>query len=551
MATDALARSPRAGLVTYPRPGDAFAWFVARRTLRAATMWSAVIVLYHYVSVIGFFSLGSTAAARRPTLATFETNSGLKAMLGDTTGITAIANYLDWRVIGIMSLATGVWALLTTTRWLRGEEAAGRWEQTLSGPTTAAATTGRILTGLGTSLAVMWLITTAGVAAVGARHDVHTGIAAAAMFGLVTVATPAMFTAVGALASQLMATRARAAATSTLVFGVAFMLRALGDVAPAAHWLSYASPLGWVEQVHPLAGARPLWLLPIVAFTTIVAALAAWLAGHRDLGASIIGDRDTAPAHTRLLSGPTAFAVRMTRGSTIAWLTATVTAAVLYGTFAKSAQTAVATSKELNKITSTITGDAARSSTLIYAGVVFLLMMTLLMAYAVAAMGNVRETEAEGYLDNLLVRRVTRLTWLTGRTAIATTVVIIGGFLSGAGFWAGAATQHAGLSGTGLILAGLNASAPALCLLGILVGVFGFAPRATTTVGYTLLAWAFLLQMLGSAIHLNHWLMDTSLLHHITLAPTAHRNWRIAATYLGLGGSNRRVAIPTPRPTTG
>lgn len=62
----------------------------------------------------------------------------------------------------------------------------------------------------------------------------------------------------------------------------------------------------------------------------------------------------------------------------------------------------MATSTELDKITATITDGSARASILIYAGVVFLLMMTMLMGYTVAAMGNVRETEAEGHLDNLL-----------------------------------------------------------------------------------------------------------------------------------------------------
>lgn len=536
MTTDTLTRQrPTADIVTYARAGDTFGWFVARRSLRAATVWAAVIVLYHYVSVIGFFALGSTAAARQPVLATFETNAGLTAMLGDPSGITAIGGYLDWRVIGVMSLVTGVWAMLTATRWLRGEETSGRWEQVTSGPTTAAATTVRILAGLGTGLAAIWLITSIGVAAVGVRHDVATAIGAAALFGLVIVATPAMFIAVGALASQLMATRARAAATAALVFGIAFTLRALGDVAPTAHWLTSLSPLGWVEQVHPLSHPQPLWLLPILAFTAIVGGLAVRLAGRRDLGSSIIADRDTAVPRTLLLSRPLLFAVRMARGSSLAWLAGTAIAALLYGTFAKSAQTAVANSKELGKITSTIVGNTDRASTLIYAGVVFLLMMTMLMAYAVAAMGNIRETEAEGYLDNLLVRRVTRLSWLGGRIGIVATVVVIAGLVSGVGFWAGAATQHADLSGGELILAGLNACAPPLCLLGILVCVYGFAPRATTTVGYTVLAWAFLLQMLGAAIHLNPWLMDTSLLHHIALAPTVDPNWRIVATYLTLG----------------
>jgi hypothetical protein len=41
--------------------------------------------------------------------------------------------------------------------------------------------------------------------------------------------------------------------------------------------------------------------------------------------------------------------------------------------------------------------------------------------------------------------------------------------------------------------------------------------------------------MLGSAIKVNHWLMDTSLLYHPALAPAVNPNWRITATYLAIG----------------
>lgn len=50
-----------------------------------------------------------------------------------------------------------------------------------------------------------------------------------------------------------------------------------------------------------------------------------------------------------------------------------------------------------------------------------------------------------------------------------------------------------------------------------------------------LLAWAFLLDMLGSAIKVNHWVMDTSLLYHLALAPAVNPNWRIAGIYLAIG----------------
>ena len=52
---------------------------------------------------------------------------------------------------------------------------------------------------------------------------------------------------------------------------------------------------------------------------------------------------------------------------------------------------------------------------------------------------------------------------------------------------------------------------------------------------YGLMAWSFLLDMLGSVIHPNHWVLDTSLLQHPALAPTTDPNWRVVATCVVLG----------------
>lgn len=80
-------------------------------------------------------------------------------------------------------------------------------------------------------------------------------------------------------------------------------------------------------------------------------------------------------------------------------------------------------------------------------------------------------------------------------------------------------------------------TAPAALLLGIGVLVLGFTPRLTSIACWGLLAWAFLLDMLGSAIKVNHWVMDTSLLYHMALAPAVSPNWRVAGTYLAIGAA--------------
>jgi ABC-2 type transport system permease protein len=52
-----------------------------------------------------------------------------------------------------------------------------------------------------------------------------------------------------------------------------------------------------------------------------------------------------------------------------------------------------------------------------------------------------RAEEAEGRLDNLLVRPVSRWSWLAGRVALATAALVAAGLLAGLFAWAGAASQ--------------------------------------------------------------------------------------------------------------
>jgi polyether ionophore transport system permease protein len=537
-STTAAAGPAAAGRTRYRLPQLTIARFVGRRTMRSGALWGLVFGLYVYDNAFAFDSIAPTTAARDRLLAAMAGNAGLKALLGDTHRITTRGGFTDWRAIGVTGLVAAVWGLLMATKAFRGEEAAGRWELFLAGQTTPRRAAANALAGLGAGVLAIYVLAALLTVLVGARHDVGISPGRGLFFALAVVASAAMFAVIGAVASEVMPTRSRAAGVSAAVFGVAFMLRALGDATSSAHWLVYLSPLGWVEQLHPLTDAQPFWLLPIFGLVAVCAVATVLLAG-RDLGASVLADKDTAAPRTALLGSPLLFALRLSWAAIASWLAATVVAGLLYGSLAKSTGQDFASSGMLRKFTGNLTHVAQRqlqlAGTRVFAGIIFLILMTLIMAYVASAMGRVREDEAEGYLDNLVVRSVSRQRWLSGRAGLIPAVLVTAGAAGGLAFWATAASQHAGLSFNQLLLAGVNSAAPAALLLGIAVLTLGFAPRLTSIVCWGLLAWAFLLDMLGSAIKINHWLMDTSLLYHPALAPAVSPDWRIAGTYLLIG----------------
>jgi len=329
----AASASLAAGRVRYRLPQLTIARFTARRAMRSGALWGLVFGLYVYDNAFAFNSVAPTTAARDLLLATMASNPGLKALLGDTSGITTRAGFTDWRAIGVSVIVASVWGLLSATKALRGEEAAGRWELFLSGRTTSRRAAASALAGLGAGVLAMYVMTALLTALVGARHNVGIGPGPSLFFAAAVVAGAAMFAAIGALAGQVMATRARASGLAAAVFGLAFMLRALGDSASGAHWMVYVSPLGWVEQLRPLSGAQPLWLLPIAGLTGLCAAGTVLLAG-RDLGASLLADKDSAAPRTALLGSPLLLGIRLTWAVTVSWLAAALVVGALYGSWA-------------------------------------------------------------------------------------------------------------------------------------------------------------------------------------------------------------------------
>ena len=120
---------------------------------------------------------------------------------------------------------------------------------------------------------------------------------------------------------------------------------------------------------------------------------------------------------------------------------------------------------------------------------------------------------------------------------MTTTVLLGSGFVAGVGAWLGAASQHAGVGFTSVLDAGLNVVPPALCVLGIGVLMLGIWPRAASVATYGVLAWSFLVELVGGLINANHWLLDTSLFHQMAPAPAVAPNWTTGGVLVAVGAT--------------
>lgn len=507
--------------------------FVTRRAAFSSALWGAIFVAYTASKVLNYVKLYSTEAQRRQLAETLGNNVGIEALLGVAHNVDTVPGYAAWNMLCILSAGAAIWALLLATKHFRGEEESGRTELMLAGQTTQARAATSTLFGLGTAWVLLFVVTGVGMIAVGHANGVGFSARASVFMALAIAGSALDFIAVGAFTSQLVPVRARASSFGAGIFGVFYLLRILADTT-SAHWLLDLTPFGWVERLQPLYDSRAIWLVPIFAFALVFALAAVWLAKNRDLGDSVLADHDTAPSRTRLLNSPLGAAFRLTRASSIGWLVAIALSATFYGFLTKSATQAFS-SGNTRHLLSNITHTSAVASE--FLGIIFMLQMILLMYYVVAAANNMRSDEAQGYLDNLLVRSVSRTRWFLGRTMIIAGVTAVACLLIIGCTWAGISSEHLGISFHSIFMAGLNTLPAAAIVLGFTLFAFGWVPRFTTLVGYGVIGWSFLMLMLSSGLKLNHWILDTSILQHVTLAPAVSPNWHTNAmvVLVGLG----------------
>lgn len=529
----ALASSQAAAIKRFRLPSTVVSRFVTRRTLRGALLWAIVFGGYVASKAIGFVNLYPTAAARQKIAETFSSNVGIELILGRAPNSASTAAYVAWNTGNVMVAIGAIWALLLATKYFRGEEDSGRWEIFLSGQTTARRAAAQVLLGLTASLVAFYVVIALLLTLVGKAHGVDYTAHASLFFALAVTLGIGVFMMLGALTSQLMPTRARAAGVSAGILGGFFLLRAIGDIT-SAHWLLNLTPFGWIEKLQPLSDRQPQWLIPLLVLIVLLGVLTIFFAGKRDLGESTIADSATAKPRFGLLNSPLGATLRLTRANSLGWLSGVFVAAILYGLITKSTAQIFSQSAGFHKVIHHLAQQQRVSSALAFLGIVFLLQMVLVMAYAASSVAAIRRDEAEGYIDNFLVRSTSRLRWLSGRLLLVVLVIALAGLLATLGTWGALASEHITVSFNILFRASVNALVPALLTVGVGVLAFGIRPRLTSIFAYAVLAWSFLIEIVSSGLNFNHWILDTSVLHQVTLAPAVSPNWTTNAVIAAL-----------------
>ncbi|HET9169135.1 MAG TPA: hypothetical protein VFN97_06850 [Actinospica sp.] len=498
-------------LVPRSSTGIALARLTVRQIRRGALLLAFALAAYAVVEVYSYRATYPDAASRA-RLTTFQDNPAVRMLQGIPHAVDTPGGFVAWDAGWLLAWIAGIWALLATVRLLRGEEESERAELVLSAPIPTTRATARQLLVVAAASALAGATLAVALAASGA------GVAGSVVFGAGLAGITAISAGIAAVAAQVFRVGHRASTAAAGVLGVLFLVRMIANSGTSRGWLRWATPFGWMDELHAFGDPRPAALAALLATPLLLGALALRLRAIRDTGGALSTTEDRRPARLGLLASPLAFTWRTTYGMVASWGIGIAGYAAVMGVTVKSVTEFIASDPNYSKVLATL-GWSAAEATRGYLGIMGGVLGLLLCTYVGWRVGVASKEETTGRLDNHLSRPVSRRRWLLGHTLVAVVTAAAIAVAAGLVMWAGAAATAAGITATDALGAIANFLPVVAVFAGMAVLIFGLRPRLTVPLTVSAAVTAYLVQLLGTALKWPGWALDLSPFHHLATVP--------------------------------
>jgi ABC-2 type transport system permease protein len=516
----------------------------ARRDRVMLPAWVYVLTILVVSTGYSFKGLYKTAASREAIASGITRNAATLAVGGplynDSIGALTV-----YKVGAATALAAGLMSIFIVIRHTRAEEEAGRLElvgSTAVGRHTALAV-GLLLAAAAN--AVLALLIFAGCSFAGLPAG------GSAALGLAIGTCGLVFAAVAAVAAQVSASARGARGVAIFVLVASYLIMSAGAAAGrgGGRWLLWASPVGWVTQVRAYAGdSWPVLALPVAA-AALVAALAGVLAARRDLGASLVPPRPGPAAAARSLRSPLALAWRLHRAALAGWAAGALVYGAALGSIAHNIGSLLGSGAGVRNAIARLGGQSGLTDA--YLAAMMSIFGLVAAGYAVSVVLRMWSEESGQRAEPVLATAVSRLSWAASQLiiAVAGSALVLAAAGLGAGLTSGLRGADVGAQVARLLGAALAQLPAALVVAGVAAALFGLLPRSCVAGGWTALALAAVILLLGPTLRLAPWVQDISPFTHVPKLPggpgsTAGLAWlaliAVALAAAGLLGLRRR-----------
>jgi ABC-2 type transport system permease protein len=300
---------------------------------------------------------------------------------------------------------------------------------------------------------------------------------------------------------------------SLLILAVAYLLRGVGDVTKT--WVTWLSPLGWAEKAAPFDSMRWWTLLIPIALGGLLSTLAVLVAGHRDLGSSLVRGRAGSARATTWQRSPIGMATAIHRPEVFGWLAGALVIAGMMGVLAQQFVDAFAGNPAMAQAIGL--SDAQPENG--FLAVTQLYIAIIATGYTVQAVGSLRTEETAGRLEPRLSGTLSRMRWLAAHELVIAAglvvIVAVSSLVLAAGTtWSMGTSVH-----LSLVVGSGAAYLPAELFVGALaLAIFGVRPRAYPAAWAAFALIAFI-AFLGPGLKLAGWVLDLSPTTHVGNPP--------------------------------
>lgn len=480
---------------------------VLRRDRARIPIWTLSLTALVLVSAVSIRDLYPDPAELATYAATVEGNPALVALSGPAHALDTMGGRIAWEV-WVFGVAVALMALLAVVRHTRLEEENGRTELVRATVVGRHAHSAAALAVVAATCTLVGGLVALGLAAL------DLPLAGSLTLGASFTAVGLVFAGVGLLAAQVVGHARAATGLGGGLLGLAFLLRAVGDVGTGA--LSWLSPLGWMQATQPYAGDRWWPLLLSVAAAAVTVAVALRLADHRDVGAGLIATRPGPASAGPRLRSELGLAWRLQRGSVLGWSVGLFIGGGAMGSVAHTADELVGDNEQIRDYLAQIGGA---DLTDIFLASVLAYLALVAGGFALQSATRLRSEETAGRAEPILGAAVSRRSWSGSHLAVCFGGSVVALAAGGLGIGAAHAVAVGEPGQVPRLVAAALAFLPAVwCLAALAAALFGCAPRALPLV-WAALAFCVVVSLLGQVLGLPEAVRELSPFQHVAQVP--------------------------------
>ncbi|MCL2703813.1 MAG: ABC transporter permease [Defluviitaleaceae bacterium] len=399
-------------------------------------------------------------------------------------------------------IAVCIMNIFLVVRHTRGDEEKWRMEVIRSLPVGRLANLNAVMITAVIVNAVLAVLTGLGMAALGIESISFGG---SMLFGA-ALGTGGLFAAVvAALFSQLSSTSRGAVGYSTIVLGLLYLLRGIGDV--SSEVLAMASPLGMILRVQVYVNNYWWPVFAVLLISAVIALAAYYLDSTRDMDQGFIPVKPGKVHARKYMRSSFGFAWRLMRGTLIAWVLGMFVLSASYGAVMGDVETFIGDNEFFQQIIPQ-SPDFEQAE-------LFMTMINAMMAIVCAVpiivlVFKLRNEERELRAEHIISRSVSRYRYIAGFALMAFAVSIIAPFMSAAGLYSAAASVMETPIAFGSILKAIMVYVPAIwVMIGVSVLIVGVLPKAAAFC-WAYFAFAFFSAYLGAALGMPEWMVKST-----------------------------------------